>query len=55
MIGVPNGVAVKVGGKVETVVLRTAFTLIALLAVAGMFAPNLLQQFELDAWAGPPE
>ena len=55
MIGVPNGIAVKVGGKVETIVLRSAFTVIALLAIAGMFAPNLLQQFELDTWAGPPE
>ncbi len=55
MIGVPDGIAVKVGGKVETVVLRSAFTVIALLAIAGLFAPNLLQQFELDTWAGPPE
>ncbi|MET0415140.1 MAG: metal-dependent hydrolase [Actinoplanes sp.] len=55
MIGVPNGMAVRVGGKVETLVLRGAFTLIALLAIAGMFAPNLLQQLELDTWANPPE
>ncbi len=55
MIGVPDGLAVRVGGKVETIVLRGAFTVIALLAIAGMFAPNLLQQFELDTWAGPPE
>ena len=55
MIGVPNGIAVKVGGKVETIVLRGAFTVIALVAIAGMFAPSLLQQFDLDTWAGPPE
>jgi membrane-bound metal-dependent hydrolase YbcI (DUF457 family) len=51
MVGVPNGVAVRVGGKVETIVLRTAFTLIALFAITAMFAPGLLHRFELDAWA----
>lgn len=51
MIGVPNGIAVKVGGKTETIVLRTVFTVIALLAIAAMFAPGLLHRFEPDAWA----
>lgn len=51
MIGVPNKMAVKVGGKVETVVLRTAFVVISLLAIAGIFAPGVLQQLELEAWA----
>jgi membrane-bound metal-dependent hydrolase YbcI (DUF457 family) len=51
MIGVPNGLAVRVGGKTETIVLRTAFTLVALLAIAAMFAPGLLHRFEFDAWA----
>ncbi len=51
MIGVPNGIAVRVGGKVETFVLRTAFTLVALLAIAAMFAPGLLHRFDFDAWA----
>jgi len=51
MIGVPNGIAVRVGGKTETIVLRTAFTLVALLAVAAMFAPGLLHRFEFDAFA----
>jgi membrane-bound metal-dependent hydrolase YbcI (DUF457 family) len=51
MIGVPNSMAVKVGGKVETVVLRTAMVAISLIALAGIFAPGLLQRFELDTWA----
>ena len=51
MIGVPNGMAVRVGGKTETIVLRTAFTLVALLAIAAMFAPGLLHRFEFDAFA----
>jgi membrane-bound metal-dependent hydrolase YbcI (DUF457 family) len=51
MVGVPDGMAVRVGGKIETIVLRTAFTLVALLAIAAMFAPGLLHRFELDAIA----
>ena len=51
MVGVPNGMAVRVGGKTETVVLRTVFTVIALLSIAAMFAPGLLHRFEPDAWA----
>lgn len=35
-IGVPDVVAVKVGGKVEVVVLRTLFVLISVAAVAGL-------------------
>ncbi|WP_250030696.1 metal-dependent hydrolase [Paractinoplanes maris] len=52
MVGVPNGMAVKVGGKVETVVLRSAFIIISLLAIAGIYAPGLLQQIAPEAWAG---
>ncbi|MCO8275015.1 metal-dependent hydrolase [Actinoplanes sp. TRM 88003] len=51
MVGVPNGMAVKVGGKVETVVLRTGFVTISLIAVAGIFAPGLLERFELDKFS----
>lgn len=51
MVGVPNGMAIRVGGKVETVVLRTAFIVISLIAVAGIFAPGLLQRFELDTFS----
>jgi membrane-bound metal-dependent hydrolase YbcI (DUF457 family) len=51
MVGVPNGLAVKVGGRGEVLVLRTVFTLIAILSVCGMFAPHVLQRLDLDAWA----
>jgi len=51
MIGVPNGMAVRVGGKTETIVLRTVFTAIAVLAVAAMFAPGLLHRIEPDVFA----
>ncbi|WP_305788137.1 metal-dependent hydrolase [Symbioplanes lichenis] len=52
MIGIPNSIAVKVGGKTETVVLRTIFTVVAVLSIAGMFAPHVLHQLNLDVWAG---
>jgi membrane-bound metal-dependent hydrolase YbcI (DUF457 family) len=51
MVGIPNAMAVRVGGKVEVYVLRTAFTIISLLAVAAMFAPGLLHRIEPDLWA----
>src|SRR3954447_22956592 len=51
MVGVPNGIAVRVGGKIEAIVLRTAFTLVARLASAAMFGRGLLHRFEFDAWA----
>ena len=31
---------------------RGLFTIVALLAVFGMFAPHVLQRFDLDVWAG---
>jgi hypothetical protein len=48
MIGIPNVMAVQVGGKVETVVLRTAFTIISLLAVGGLFYPAVLRRFDIE-------
>jgi membrane-bound metal-dependent hydrolase YbcI (DUF457 family) len=51
MVGVPNGVAVKVGGTGEVLVLRTLFMVVALLAVFGLFAPHLLHRLDLDVWA----
>ena len=39
MIGVPDGLAVRVGGRVEVVVLRGAFVLVALLAIAALYTP----------------
>lgn len=51
MVSVPDNLAVRVGGKIETIVLRGAFTIVALLAIAAMFAPGLLNHLELDTWA----
>lgn len=51
MVGVPNGLAVKVGGRGEVLVLRTVFTIVAVLSVFGLFAPHVLQRFDLDVWA----
>jgi membrane-bound metal-dependent hydrolase YbcI (DUF457 family) len=41
MIGVPNVFAVSVGGKVETILLRGAFTLVCLAATAGLAYPAI--------------
>jgi hypothetical protein len=42
MIGVLDGLAVRVGGAVEVIVLRGAFTLVALLAIAALYVPAAL-------------
>lgn len=47
MIGVPNAIAVQVGGKVEVFVLRTIFTIVSLAAAAGLLAPTMLQKFHI--------
>ena len=47
MIGVPNALAVSVGGKVETVVLRGGFALICLAAAAGLVGPTLLEMLDI--------
>jgi membrane-bound metal-dependent hydrolase YbcI (DUF457 family) len=47
MIGIPDRFAVKVGGKVETVVLRTTFTVISILAAIGLLAPEMLRQLDM--------
>jgi membrane-bound metal-dependent hydrolase YbcI (DUF457 family) len=47
MIGVPNMFAVSVGGKVERIVLRGAFTLISIAAAIGLAGPTLLQRFDI--------
>jgi membrane-bound metal-dependent hydrolase YbcI (DUF457 family) len=46
MIGVPNAIAIKVGGKVETG-LRGAFALVSILAAVALAAPTLLHQFDV--------
>jgi len=48
MVGIPNGIAVKVGGTAEVVVLRTVFTVVALLAVFGLFFPAVLRKFNIE-------
>ena len=52
MIGVPDGVAIRAGGPGEIFVLRGLFTIVAVLAVVAMFAPGVLPDVDLDAWAG---
>ncbi|PRY21945.1 metal-dependent hydrolase [Pseudosporangium ferrugineum] len=52
MVGVPNRMAVKVGGRGETLGLRLLFTTVAVLAVLGMFAPRVLSDLDLEKWAG---
>ena len=47
MIGVPNALAVSVGGKVETILLRGAFTLVSLAAAAGLVGPGILEKFDI--------
>jgi membrane-bound metal-dependent hydrolase YbcI (DUF457 family) len=47
-VGVPDVIAVTVGGKVEVFVLRTAFTLVALAAGAGLFARPLLRRYDIE-------
>jgi len=47
-IGVPDAMAVEVGGTVETVVLRIVFTVIALLGAAGLSASYLMDRFNIQ-------
>ena len=46
MIGVPNAIAVKVGGRMEHV-LRGAFVLIAIAAALGLAAPTVLTRLDV--------
>jgi membrane-bound metal-dependent hydrolase YbcI (DUF457 family) len=52
MIGVPNGIAVKVGGAGEVIVLRTVFTIIALLAIFGLFYPTVMHRIDIELLGG---
>lgn len=47
-VGVPNVMAVKVGGKVEVQVLRTAFVVIAIISGASLLGPALLHRFDIQ-------
>jgi membrane-bound metal-dependent hydrolase YbcI (DUF457 family) len=48
MVGIPNKIAVKVGGKVEVVVLRIAFTVISVVSALGLVAPSVLKRFNIE-------
>jgi membrane-bound metal-dependent hydrolase YbcI (DUF457 family) len=43
MVGLPNALALTAGGRVETLVLRGAFTLVSMAAVGALAAPALLE------------
>jgi membrane-bound metal-dependent hydrolase YbcI (DUF457 family) len=47
MVGVPNAIAVSVGGRVERIVLRGVFTLVSLAAALGLAAPAILEKFDI--------
>jgi membrane-bound metal-dependent hydrolase YbcI (DUF457 family) len=47
MIGVPNVLAVSVGGWVERILLRGAFALISLAAAIGLVGPAILEKFNI--------
>ena len=47
MIAVPPPMAVRVGGPGEVFVLRTVFTVVSLLAVAGLYFPGLWQRLDI--------
>jgi membrane-bound metal-dependent hydrolase YbcI (DUF457 family) len=48
MIGLPDTFAIEAGSKVETTVLRTVFTLISVLAGAGLLARPILKKFNIE-------
>jgi membrane-bound metal-dependent hydrolase YbcI (DUF457 family) len=48
MIGVPDAVAIRAGGPVEIFVLRGVFTVVSVLAAAGMLAGPVLKRFDID-------
>jgi membrane-bound metal-dependent hydrolase YbcI (DUF457 family) len=47
MIGVPNALAIPVGGKVETVLLRGVFALVSIAAVVALVGTALLEKFDI--------
>ena len=47
-IGLPDSVAVKVGGKVEVYVLRTAFALVTIAAAGTLVVPTLMRRFHIE-------
>ena len=47
MIGLPNALAVKVGGKVETVLLRGVFAIVSIVAALGLAGHAILERFDI--------
>ena len=47
MVGIPNSMAVRVGGTGEVFVLRTLFTIIALLAAFGLLFPGVVHRLDI--------
>jgi hypothetical protein len=47
MIGLPHVIAVRAGSWVETVLLRGAFTVIAILSALGLAGTSVLHHFNL--------
>jgi membrane-bound metal-dependent hydrolase YbcI (DUF457 family) len=47
-VGVPDAISVKVGGKVEVYVLRTAFTVATLAASGFLLVPTLMRRFNIE-------
>jgi membrane-bound metal-dependent hydrolase YbcI (DUF457 family) len=45
MIGIPNALSISVGGRVETLLLRGTFTLVAVAAILALAAPALIDRF----------
>lgn len=48
MFGVPNFLSVRVGGKVETVLLRGVFAIVCLAAAAALAGPGFLARFNIN-------
>ncbi|MFC7549410.1 metal-dependent hydrolase [Plantactinospora sp. GCM10030261] len=48
MIGIPNHLALRTGGKGEVIVLRTVLTVVSALAAVGLVAPGLLDRIDLS-------
>ena len=51
MIGIPDPMAVRVGGRTEVFVLRALFGLVSILALPAMFAPGVLHRLSPAVWA----
>lgn len=48
MIGLPDAISFRAGSKVETVVLRVVFTVVALVSAAGLAGTSILRRFNIE-------